>query len=82
MEAHPPARYSVEQVDYDPALGARLCVHLDGVEQRRVIAYDCEAGTVTRCVLDAEGRLVVDENREDVGVETVSGRVEVTWRAD
>ena len=56
-----PRRLSIHDADYDPMLGARLIVMLDGVNQHgRVEAYDLDAGTVTRAKLDADGRLVIE----------------------
>ena len=56
-----PRRLSVHDADYDPSLGARLIVSLDGVDQHgRAEAYDLDAGTVTRPKLDADGRWVIE----------------------
>lgn len=75
----PPRRLSTDDADYDPAVGARVLVFLDGVEQRRrCVAYDADAGTVTRAKLNEAGEIycVGDE----IAMETVSGKVEVRWR--
>jgi len=56
-----PRRLSIHDADYDPSLGERLIVKLDGVDQHgRVQAYDLDAGTVTRAKLDADGRWVIE----------------------
>ena len=75
----PPRRLSVHDVGYDPALGSRLCVLLDGVSQDgRCEAYDIDAGTVIRCKLDEQGYIYAED--DEVARETVSGKVEVKWR--
>ena len=48
----PPIRYSVDQPDFDPEIGRKLVIRVDAIEQRQVIEYDCEAGTVLRNKLD------------------------------
>lgn len=74
-----PRRLSTHDDDYDPRVGERLTVLLDGVDQRgRVEAYDLDAGTVTRAKHDAEGRIFVDG--DEIAMETVAGHVEVLWR--
>jgi hypothetical protein len=56
-----PRRLSVHDTDFDPTLGQRLVVKLDGVDQHgRVEAYDLDAGTVTRAKVDADGRFVIE----------------------
>lgn len=57
----------------------RLKVLLDGDEQEYVIAYDCDAGTVTRFVTGIGGKPVFDEERQDLIRETVTGAVTVQW---
>lgn len=75
----PPRRLSVHDEGYDPAIGARVCVMLDGVSQDgRCEAYDADAGTVTRCKLDADGKAFAVG--DEIAMETVTGRVEVSWR--
>lgn len=73
----PPRRLSTEDADYDSTIGMRVCVLLDGIEQRRLIAYDVDAGTVTRAKLNEAGEIycVGDE----VAMEVASGLVEVHW---
>lgn len=76
----PPRRLSVHDADYDPAIGARVHVLLDGVDQRgRCEAYDADAGTVTRCKHDETGKAYVVG--DEIAMETVTGKVEVSWRA-
>jgi len=56
-----------------------VTVRLDGVEQSVCITADEEAGSLVRCVLDAQGRAQIDPNdKESIWVETVHGKVEVT----
>jgi len=56
-----PRRLSIHDADYDPTLGQRLVVRLDGVDQHgRVEAYDLDAGTVTRAKVDADGLFVIE----------------------
>jgi len=55
-----PRRLSTHDIDYDPSLGARLVVMLDGVDQHGCAeAYDLDAGTVTRAKVDADGRWAI-----------------------
>jgi hypothetical protein len=75
----PPRAYSVEQSDFNPEIGRRLRICVDGVEQKEVVEYDCDAGTVLRNKLDAEGRVQVNPNRDEVWRETVCGKVTVEW---
>ncbi|MES3096195.1 hypothetical protein [Sphingomonas aerolata] len=75
-----PRRLSVTDADYDPRVGEGLIVLLHGVDQwGRAEGYDIDAGTVTRAKHDASGRLVLEG--DEVAMETVAGRVEVTLRA-
>lgn len=81
MREAPPVRYSVSQPDFDYEIGARLLVRLDGIEQKQVVAYDCEAGTVLRNKLDEQGRAQVNpDKRDEVWRETMTGNVTVEWR--
>ncbi|ETI63007.1 hypothetical protein C100_14970 [Sphingobium sp. C100] len=73
-----PSRYSIEDRDYDPALGCRLHIELNGIRQDKVIAYDAEAGWVDRHEVDAAGLPVIDRTRETISVERVTGLVAVT----
>lgn len=76
----PPVRYSVSQPDFDHNVGARLLIRLDGVEQKDVIEYDCEAGTVLRNKLDESGRAQPTPDKSAVWTETMTGNVTVEWR--
>lgn len=73
-----PRRLSVHDKGYDHNVGVALVITLDGVEQRSVVAYDIDASTVTRHVLDGKGNAQVEPGTDDVWVETVTGTVEVT----
>jgi hypothetical protein len=76
----PPRKFSVEQRIASPDFGPRLNIFLDGVEQRKVIAYDCDAGTVKRFKLDRDGKIMLNEKRDEALTEIVSGIVTVEWR--
>lgn len=55
-------------------------VYLDGVLQPKCSLADDEKGEIVRCVVDANGRVQVDPNNtEEVWVETVTGRVKITF---
>lgn len=75
----PPQRMSVHDKDFDWAAGSIIDVLLDGIVQQEVIAYDCDAGTVTRNALDAEGKVQLTPDGHDILKETVAGTVEVRW---
>jgi len=77
-----PTRYSVFDEDFDWDLGHRLIISLDGVEQEQVVAYDIEAGTVTRNKLNEAGEVYVDPVLEEVAKETVHGTVTVTLKPE
>ncbi|MEH3121992.1 MAG: hypothetical protein PGN16_08440 [Sphingomonas phyllosphaerae] len=75
-----PRRLSVSDPDYDPSIGERLTVRLDGVDQHgRAEAYDLDAQTVTRCKHDAAGKIYLDG--DIIAMEMVGGVVTVEWRA-
>lgn len=78
----PPVRYSVSQDDYDHEVGRRLRIFMDGVEQREVVEYDCEAGTVLRNALDEDGKPQLNTKRDEVLRETVRGTVTVEYLDD
>lgn len=78
----PPNRQSVDDPDFDPSVGARTLIYLDGTLQKEASAYDCDAGTVTRPVVDAEGRLQLTPSRDAILQEVVTGTVTVEWKAD
>jgi hypothetical protein len=75
-----PRRLSVSDPDYDPSIGERLTVRLDGDDQHgRAEAYDLDAQTVTRCKHDAAGKIYLEG--EWIAMETVHGVVTVEWKA-
>lgn len=76
----PPVRYSVGQDDFDPDVGRRLRILVDGVEQREVVEYDCEAGAVLKNKLGDDRRPQLNEKRDEILRETVTGNVTVGWR--
>jgi hypothetical protein len=74
-----PRQLTVEEMLKDPVLremAPRLEIRLDGVKQVQCTAYDIDAGSITRMVLDDKGKLVIDG--EDAKLETLNGRVEVS----
>lgn len=73
-----PPRYSIFDRDFDPELGCRLRITLNGVEQTKVTAYDIEAGWLDRHEVDEAGNVVIDREREDMSIERVSGSLVVT----
>lgn len=79
MSEDPPRRHSVADLEVS-GLRGRLLVRLDGVEVGKVRAYDCDAGTVTKMVTDAEGRPLRNAERTNVLEETLSGTVTVEWK--
>lgn len=52
-----------------------LNIFVDGVEQRNVVSYDCNAGLLKRLQVSESGRFIVEGNQ--VLLETISGTVEV-----
>lgn len=80
LDNGPPARYSVTQADFDPEIGRRLLIRLDGVEQHMVVEYDCEEGWVLRNKPDENGKAQLAPNKREVWKETVTGHVTAEWR--
>lgn len=79
----PPRKSSVEAIqagDGSWEVAMRTEIVLDGEVQNHVTAYDCDAGTVTRQVLDERGRPQLNETRDAVQTETVTGDVTVRWK--
>lgn len=77
-----PTRYATGDYDYDPEVGCRLIISLDGAVQDRVVAYDIEAGFVTKHKVDAHGEVVVDHEREEIVKVDVYGAVTVTLKPE
>lgn len=77
-----PTRYAIGDDDFDPELGLRLIISLDGVVQDQVVAYDIEAGVVTKNKVDAQGEVVIDREREEVVKVNVRGAVTVTLKPE
>jgi hypothetical protein len=51
---------------------------LDGVEQSHCTVADEELGTITRCVLNAAGKIQADPHKPDeIWMEQVTGKVEI-----
>lgn len=57
-------------------------IFLDEVEQRNVIAFDVEAGTLVRYMVDPLGRIMTNDAKDDALTETLTGTVRVEWDAD
>ncbi|MCW2395878.1 MULTISPECIES: hypothetical protein [unclassified Sphingobium] len=76
MTEQAPVRLSVDDEGYDHTIGQRCRVYLDGVEIVQVVAYDTEAGTVTRCQRGPDGVLIIRD--DEFAMETLTGKVEVT----
>lgn len=72
-----PMRYSVSQPDFDPELGCRLIIRVNGTELKDVSAYDAEAGWVERLERDIEGKPVLLKARGEFAIERVKGAVAV-----
>ena len=51
-----PTRMSVHDLHFDPEFARRLIISLDDVEQHQVIAYDVDAGLITRYATDDAGQ--------------------------
>jgi hypothetical protein len=79
-ETSPPRAYSIGQPDFNPEIGRRLRICVDGIEQREVVEYDCDAGTVLKNKLGHDGRPMLNDARDAVARETVRGTVTVEWK--
>lgn len=80
----PPRLYGVSFAHTDRNWGEiapRIRVFVDGVEQKEVVEYDCDAGTVLRNKLDADGKAQLTQDKSEVLRETVKGVVTVEWQA-
>ncbi|MDR6851047.1 hypothetical protein J2Y54_000540 [Sphingomonas sp. BE123] len=80
MTDQPPRAYDIGQPDYDPAIGHRLAICLDGELQSDVFAFDANAGWVRRNARDGSGNLIIDRDPDRVRTETVAGTVTVEWK--
>jgi len=76
-----PTKLSVDDPDYDPDLGARLVVSVNGVAQSHVTAYDIGAGHIYRFKDDKDGQIVAGKDGWP-GLEIIKGDVAVTLRGD
>jgi hypothetical protein len=76
----PPHRWSCRDPRYNPATGSRLAIFLDGVGQRKVIAYDVALGKILRFAVGADGKHIRHPVTNAVVEETVRGTVTVKWR--
>lgn len=72
-----PTRYSVDQWNFDPAIGRRLKICLDGVQQSRVLEYDITRKFLVRYQTDENGKLLLSDDRENVITERLTGEVTV-----
>lgn len=84
MSQCPPARYSTAEDIERPEwakIAHKLKITLDGLPAYRVLAYDVEAGTLTRLVVDRKGRALLDPRKpHQFLTQTVHGKVEVEWK--
>lgn len=79
----PPRSYSVDddlKVRYGDRIGPKLDVFLNGRLATRVIAYDCDAGTIERFVDADGGGVAFDRLKGEAITERVRGCVSVRWR--
>jgi len=76
----PPKKLSVTDEDYDPDVGFWVVVKVDGQEQKYVVSYDTEAGTVIKLKHDGE-RFQLNEAKDEVVEEVVHGAVTVEWKS-
>lgn len=75
-----PARYDISQADYNPEIGRRLLIKLDGIKQDMVLAYDAEQGWLIRYRTDENGQIIIDREHDRAKQETVYGVVTIDWR--
>ena len=68
---------SVDDADFDPAIGHNIVVLLDGKVVEMVIGYDVPGGTVTRAARDFRGRTIVE--RDEIKFETLTGVITARW---
>ena len=73
-----PRQYGTDMPCFDPEIGGRLRVTLDGVVVRNVIAYDMDAGQVLRYKTDEAGQFVLNIERDEVERELLTGEVVAT----
>jgi hypothetical protein len=76
----PPRRYSVNRPGFDPSIGKRVKVLLDGIEQSLVVEYDCALGLVDRFVTDADGQIQLTADRKHARRELLRGEVTIEWK--
>ena len=75
-----PRRLSVHDKDFDFEQAKHWVIRLDGVEQRKVVSFDMDAGEMTRLVTDENGNPQLNESKDEVLTETVHGQVTVEIR--
>ena len=80
MHDAPPSRYDLADPTFDPDVGARIMVKLDGQPCARVVAYDCEEGWVRKFQTTADGHVRVSPTRDEALKETVTGFVTAEWK--
>lgn len=61
------------------AVSTPITIFLNGEEVRHVVAFDVEAGTVARLMMDPLGRPLVIEASDEALIETLTGEVRVEW---
>lgn len=75
-----PTRGSVDDPDIDWDVASRVEILLNGIPRDRVISFDVEARTLTRCATDEKGNFIVEG--DEIKRETLHGDVAVRWRAE
>ena len=78
--ATPPASYSVSSPYFDPLVGSRIEVRLDGAILDKVISYDTARGYVLRYKTDESGHIVLNHARGDAECEMIEGNVTAMWK--
>jgi hypothetical protein len=76
--AEAPRHYGVGMACFDPEIGSRITVTLDGKLVNQVISYDVEAGQVLRYKTDADGKSLLNEAKDDIQREVLTGVVVAT----
>lgn len=81
-DPEPPRRWSVDDPGWLPSEACCISVFLNGMLVRNVIAYDCEAGTVTMYMLNNAGRFVLVPEGDMCEEYTATGEVVARWNSN
>ena len=73
--AAPPRQLSVDNREH--RRWPNLAVYLNGERQNYVMAYDIDAGTITKHATDDQGRLIREPDRRQIEREVLTGQVTV-----